>query len=153
LTLARYKDPRAIPALKKVLAEEPGSYDKEFFIRCLLASGGLSEDEQLAALETYAAKIVTPEGRAEVEAYRVFGPPPPKNAQVAIGQYLSRQKEVSEGLASRALARAESLQSEAPAVAGELLAVAQGWLSRLVELDMLRRISAGVADAKIIVKS
>src|SRR5262245_3911687 len=152
-TLAHYKDPRAIPALKKVLAQEPGSYDKEFLIQCLLASGGLSEDEQLAALEAYAAKIVTPEGRAEVEAYRGFGHPPPKNTQVAIGQHLSRQKEVSEGLASRALARAESLQIEAPAVARELLAVAQGWRSRLVELDMLRRIGAGVADAKIIVNS
>ena len=149
-TLAHYKDPRAIPALKKALEQEPGN--NQYIIQCLLASGGLSEDEQLAALEAYAAKIVTPEGREEVERYRGYGDAP-LNTQVAIGQYLARQNEVSEGLASLALARAESLQSKAPAVARELLALAQGWRSRLVEVDMLRRLGAGVVDAETIVRA
>jgi hypothetical protein len=151
-TLAHYKDPRAIPALKKALAQGSGNNGIEHLIQCLLASGGLSEDEQLAALEAYAAQIVTPEGRAEVERHRGYGDAP-LNTQVAIGQYLARQNEVSEGLASLALARAESLQSKAPAVARELLALAQGWQSRLVEADMLRRIGDGVADAKTIVRA
>ncbi len=153
-TLAHYKDPRAIPALKKALTQAPGNSDlyTQHLIQCLLASGGLSEYEQLAALEAYAAKIVTPEGRAEVESYRGYGDAP-LNTQVAIGRYLAWQNEVSEGLASRALARAESLQSKAPAVARELLALAQGWQSRLVESDMLRRIGAGVADAETIVRA
>ncbi len=151
-TLAYYKDPRAVPALKKALARVSGSSDIQPFIQCLLASGGLSEDEQLAALEAYAAKIVTPEGHAEVERYRSYGDAP-LNQQVAIGQYLSQQKEVSESLASQTLARAESLRSKNPAMARKLLTVAQGWRSRLVELDMLRRIEAGEADAETMART
>jgi hypothetical protein len=150
-TLAHYKDPRAIPALKKALAQE-SDYHIQHIIQCLLASGGLSDDEQLAALEAYANMISAPEGRAEVRRYRRSGDAP-LNTQVAIGQYIARQNEVSEGLASRALARAESLQSKAPAVARELLALAQGWQSRMVESDMLRRIGAGLADAETIVRA
>jgi PBS lyase HEAT-like repeat-containing protein len=153
-TLAHYKDPRAVPALKKVLEQEAGigMLYTEYYIQCLLASGGLSEDEQVVALEAYAARIVTPEGREEIERYRGYGDAP-LNTQVAIGQYMARQIEVSDGLASRALARAESLQSKAPVVARELLTVAQGWQSQLVEVDILRRIGAGVADAETIVRA
>src|SRR5262249_49324154 len=110
-TLAHYKDSRAIPALKKALAQE-SNYHIIHIIQCLLACGGLSDDEQLAALEAYANMIITSEGRAEVERYRGFGDAP-LNTQVAIGQYIARQNEVSEGLVSRALARAESLQLKA----------------------------------------
>jgi len=153
-TLAHYKDPRAVPALKKALGHKAsfGEMRTQYLIQCLLASGGLSEDEQVAALETYAAKIVTPEGRAEIERFRYNGNAT-LNTQVATGQYLARQNEVSEGLASRSLARAEILQSKAPAVARELLALAQGWRSRLVDVDMLRRIGAGVADAETIARA
>jgi hypothetical protein len=150
-TLAHYKDPRAIPALKKALPQV-SSYHIQHIIQCLLASGGLSDDEQLAALEAYANIISTPEGRVEVERYRGSSDAP-LSTQIAIGQYLARQNEVSEGLASRALARAESLQSKAPTVARELLALAQSWQSRLVEADMLRRIGAGAADADTIVRA
>src|SRR5262249_30679195 len=97
-------------------------------------------------------KIATPEGRAEVERYPGFATGP-VNTQVAIGQYLARKDEVTEKLASRALARAENLQSKAPSVARELLALAQGWQSRWVELDTLRRIGAGMADAETIARA
>jgi hypothetical protein len=151
-TLAHYKDVRAVPALKKALERASGGGDIQPFIQSLLTSGGISENEQLAALEAYATQIATPEGRAEVERYRGYGDAP-LSTQVATGQYLARQKEVSEGLASRALARAESLQSKAPAIAYELLALAQGWQSRLIELDTLRRIGAGLADAETIART
>jgi hypothetical protein len=150
-TLAHYKDPRAVPALKKALAQESSSDHIQYLIQCLLASGGLSEDQQVAALEAYASQIITPEGREEVERYRGYGDAPP-NTQVSIGKYLAQQK-VSEGLAARALERAENLQSKAPAVARELLALAQGWQSRPVDLDVLRRIGAGVADAETIART
>jgi hypothetical protein len=150
-TLAHYKDPRAIQALKKALGQEYVDYRIQQLIQCLLASGGLSEDEQVSALEAYASQMITPEGRQEVERYRGYGDAP-LNTQVAIGQYLARQ-EVSGELASRTLGRAESVQSKMPAVARELLALAQGWESRVVALDMLRRIGAGVADADTIART
>src|SRR5262245_59027743 len=84
-TLARYKDPRAVPALKKALTLVFDDNDIKELIQCLLASGGVSGTEQLEALEAYATRITTPEGRALAETYRAFLDP-----QVAIGRYLAR---------------------------------------------------------------
>jgi hypothetical protein len=67
--LARYKDPRAIPALRSVLATQETQEDRKIFISAILACGGFSDEEQMAALEAYATMMSTPEGEAAIEAY------------------------------------------------------------------------------------
>lgn len=148
-TLAHYKDPRAIPALKKALADEQNESYREYIIEGLLASGGITEAEQLSALEAYALKLTTEEGRQELERYG-FDESNPLPPTVSIGKYLARQKEPPEALVRATLARVESLQRMNPAQARALLGVIQGWQSRLVDLDMLHRIGAGNADATMI---
>jgi hypothetical protein len=148
-TLAHYKDPRAIPALKKALAREANEDTRQNIIQGLIASSGVSEAEQLGALEAYAAKLATSEGRQEVERYRSYGDDP-LPLPVSIGMYLARQKSAPDSLVIAVLARAESLQRTNPAQARALLGITQSWQARQVELDMLRRIAAGTADAATI---
>ncbi|HLL14473.1 MAG TPA: HEAT repeat domain-containing protein [Pyrinomonadaceae bacterium] len=145
-TLAHYKDPRAVPALRKALAEEKGEDYRRYILRGLIASGGLTEAEQLGALEAYAAKLMTTGGREEVERYRARGDEPLPQP-VSIGNYLSKQKDIPEALAQAVIARAELLGKKNPAQARALLGVAEGWQARRVELDIVRRIGSGTADA------
>lgn len=148
-TLARYKDPRAVPALKRAL--EQASYEdfRHMILEGLIASGGIPEAEQIAGLEAYADKLTTSEGRAEVERYRSLGDealPMP----VSIGKYLAGQTNAPEGLVPALLLRVEDLQKKRPELARTLLEIAQKWQGRQIELDMLRRIASGTADAQMI---
>jgi len=147
-TLAYYKDPRAVPALKKALAESVED-DRQLILEGLLASGGLSEAEQVTALETYAAKLITPEGREEVGRHRSYGDDPLPIA-VSIGRYLATRKDAPESLVRAVLSRAANLQKSNPPVAQSLLEVAHQWQGRQVDLDMIRLIANGSADANTI---
>ncbi|MBC7932286.1 MAG: hypothetical protein H7Z38_17155, partial [Rubrivivax sp.] len=148
-TLAHYKDPRAIPALKKALAQENYENHRTFIIEGLLASGGVPEAEQIAALEAYAERLSTSEGRDDVGRYR-SSDEEPLPLPVSIGRYLASQKDAPESLAQETIARAESLRKTNPATARALLEIAEGWEARQVDLDTLRRIAAGTADAATI---
>jgi HEAT repeat protein len=148
-SLAKYKDPRAVPVLKKTLAVEKDEGHRARIIEGLLACGGIPEAEQMAALETYAAKLITPEGRADVERYRSYGDAP-LPLPVSIGGYLARQKEAPDSLVLTMLARAEALRKVNPTLARAMFGVAEGWQARQVALDMLRRVRAGTADAATI---
>ena len=148
-TLAHYKDPRAIPALRRALSEEPNEDDRQYILEGLVASGGVTEAEQIAALWAYAATITTAEGREEAERYRSFGDeslPVP----VSIGRYLARKKNVSENLVAAVLKYAESQRARHSTEAQALLEVTRGWQARQVDLDIVRRIVAGTADANTI---
>jgi hypothetical protein len=148
-TLAHYKDQRAVPALKKALAEEKSEDQRVYFIEGLLASGGIPEAEQVAALEAYAEKLATTEGRAEVERYRSHTDKP-LPLPISIGKYLARVKQPPDALVREILSRSESLQKKNPAQARVLLGIAQGWEARQVDLDTLQRISTNAADAATI---
>jgi hypothetical protein len=148
-TLAHYKDPRAIPALKKALAEEKDEDHRQYFIQSLLAADGITVVEQLAALEAYLAKLTTAEGREAVNRYPPYGDdtlPLP----VSIGKYLSQQQKVTDALVRAVLSRAEDLERKNPAAARALLGLAQGWQAKQVDLDLVRRIGEGTADAAMI---
>lgn len=147
-TLAHYKDPRAIPALRKALEQEKDEDYRHYIVQGLLASGGLPPAEQLGALEAYALKLTTAEGREEVEGYHDEDNPLP--LPVSIGNYLAQQKEAPDALVRAVLERAEGLQRKNPELARALLGVTQGWQAKQVDLDMLRRIRQGIADAATI---
>ena len=148
-TLAHYKDPRAIPALKKALARENNEDHRRYILEGLLASGGLPQEEQLDALWSYAEKLLTPGGRKEVEEYRSYGDGP-LPLPVSIGKYLARKKEVPESLVTAVLDLAENRRKSNPAQAQALLTLTHGWQTRQVDLDVIRRIGKGAADAATI---
>lgn len=143
LSLARYKDPRAIPALKKALSKEKNEFPRRLIIKGLLACHGLSESEQVRAFEAYAARILT-------SGNEVIGDLP---VELAIGKYLSEQEDVSDTLVQSIIARADYLKSENPTVAQSMIRLAHRWQGRQIALDMIARISAGTADSKTITEA
>jgi hypothetical protein len=148
-SLAKYKDPRAAPALKKALSNEKGEDHRRRIILGLIACGGLTEEEQVNALEAYATKMSTPEGREDLTRYR-SNRDEPLPIPESIGKYIALQNDVSESLVKAVLTRATILKNSNQPLAQSLLEIAQQWQSRQVDLDMIRRIAAGTADAKTI---
>ena len=152
-TLGHYRDPRAVPVLRRALARETSDYGRQNIFEALADSGGLPEEEQLAGLEAYVAKLDDAEGSGkDVSRYRasdeVSLPLP-----VSLGHYLALKNEVPDSLARAALARAEALRKKSPTRSRLMLRVIEGWQSKQVELDMVRRIGAGAADADTITKA
>lgn len=150
-SLARYKDPRAVPALKKILALEKDESLRQQILEGLLGSGGLSTAEQLQAVEAYASKLTTEDGAREVTRNRSVSEEP-LPLQLSIGRYLTILNDVPESLVNAVLVRAESLASENPPVAKELLEIVHEWQGSQIDLDMIRRVANGSADAKMIEK-
>jgi hypothetical protein len=144
-TLAHYKDPRAIPALKKALAEADED-DRSMILEGLIASGGVTETEQVNALEAYAAVVIN-SGPEAVRPYRQDRLPIP----VSVGAYLAELKNPPDTLVRAVLTRAASLRKTNEPLARVLLETAHRWEGRQVDLDLLKRIAANTADAKTII--
>lgn len=151
-SLARYKDPRAVPALKKALAKEKQENLRDGIIAGLLACNGLTETEQVQALEAYASRITTEEGRAEMTRPRLRGEEA-LTVQLSIGRYFAVATEVPEALVTAVLVRVENLKSENPSLAKVLIDIVHTWQGSSVDLDMIRRIANGSADADTISKA
>jgi hypothetical protein len=147
-TLAHYKDPRAVPALRRALASAR-PIDQQFLVEGLLASGGVSEPEQVAALEAYAATLS--KGGEEFEKYRLSNDPWP--VPLSIGAHLARSIELPDSSVRAVLARGEQLRRTDPQVGNALLKLAHQWQGRQVDLDVIQRIADGSADAAAIAKA
>jgi hypothetical protein len=147
-TLAHYKDPRAVPALRKALADERDESSRQMLLQGLIACGGLPETEQLAALEAYASKSAAGQLQ-ELDRYR-SGDDEPLALPLVIGKYFVRQTDVPDSLVRAVLARAEALRKKNPALSDALYRVAEGWQAKSVDVDMLRRVGAGTADANTV---
>ena len=148
-TLARYKDPRAIPALKKALAESDED-DRPLILEGLLASGGLTETEQVDALEAFAAKKITEAGPEEVMRYRSYRDEP-LPIPVSTGFYLARLNSPPEGLAKAVFTRAESIGKRDEPLRRALLEIAHRWQGQQIDADLVKRIAANTAEAETII--
>lgn len=148
-SLSKYKDARAIPALKKALAAEKREPNRRLILQGLMACGGLPETEQVEALEAYAARLATPDGRTDVMRYRSVEEDP-LPLPVSIGMSLSNLREAPDSLLRAVLARADFLRKSNPAVARSLLEVVHGWQGLQVDLDMVQRVADGSADVETI---
>lgn len=145
-SLVKYKDPRAAPALKRALAKKNHESNLHNIVAGLIASQGLTDAEQLEALEAYATQLTSDEGRAEVQRYRSMEDEP-LPIPLIIGKYLSELQVAPESLAQAVLTRAENLKSVNGPLATTLILVAHRWQGRQVDLDMITRIGNGSADA------
>lgn len=147
-TIAHYKDPRAIPALKKALLRS-GEGDRVMILDGLVASGGVSEAEAIEGLEEFATKLATPEGREEAETYN-YPQRPALPVSLSIGRYLATRPAVPPEIVRAVLSHAARIRKQNPELSGELLKIANGWESREIDLHMINRIATGSADAETI---
>jgi hypothetical protein len=148
--LAKYKDPRAVPALKIALAAEKVTYRRNIYIKAIDECGGFSDDEKMAALELYAAAVSTPEAalKLSTDLYRQYdeNTPNPTPVIVNIGNYFADRTEPGDGLVVRAIERLKTLRKTKPAVAAALSQIMQKWRGRIIFIEKLRQIRAGEAD-------
>jgi hypothetical protein len=154
--LARYKDPRAVPALKLALSNEKNPYRRNVFIRAMDECGGISDDEKMSSLELYATAISTPEGTLQLmnDIYRQVDADGkqqnPVPVALSIGNFVAEQIEPTDGLASRAVQRLKILRKTKPAVAAALAGIMQKWRGRIIFVERLRQIRDGEADLETI---
>ena len=150
-SLAAYRDPRAVPALKKALAKEKDSSYRTKIINALVVCGGLTDIEAVSALEAYAAQMATPQGRERFERYTYdLGGENSMPAELSIGHFLSGNGLPREELTARLLARATELRQKQPGVAKTLLDIVHSWPANTVDLDIVKRIAESTADASAI---
>jgi hypothetical protein len=170
-TLAKYKDSRAIPALKSMLLPDLNAEERSVFIDAIIACGGFSDDEQIAALEAYTAMISTPDGLQEFNKFQYEQyegeyeeeEPAPKPAarsqvktlpiQISIGKYVAEQSEPSEGLVTRAIERVKILRRTNPEIAKTLEEIMKKWQGRAIYIETLRQIRSGEADIEMILNA
>lgn len=149
LALTKYKDSLAVPALRAALAEEKNIEYRKYIIGALIASNGISDDEQMSSLEAYCEMVSTPQGAEKFQKYEYNYAEedlPPLPVAIIIGKYVADQEEPSEGLAVRAIERLKVLRRTKPPTAQILAGIMKKWKGRIVFLELIRQISAGEGD-------
>jgi HEAT repeat protein len=149
--LTKYRDQRAIPALRHALEKENHEEFRGKIVTALAECSGFSDDEMAAAVEAYARKMAAAEGKEEIEMVERYQSPDSKTLplEVSIGRVLNESATIqtTEGMALRLIERAKSLRAKEPAVAREILRVIEATPLRVVEINLVERIGEGWADA------
>src|SRR5262245_23527243 len=149
--LAKYRDQRAIPALRRAIEKEKGEENREKIVNALVECGGLSEDEMAAAIEAYARMTVTKEGQREIgRVTRINSSDnaPPLEVKVSVRVILRKLMPIhrAEGLAARLFERAKALRATEPAVAREILSGIEFAPLRAARMNLVEGIGEGWAD-------
>ena len=160
--LIKYKDVRAVPALRFALSLEENLEARSIIVQALLASGGFSDDEQMTALEAYATLVSTPAGLEQFNTYQYQehyegdedgGDKPtqkPLPLPIVIGKTVGEQEEPTNGLVVRAVERVKILRRTKPSVADTLAEIMQKWKGPAIYAEILRQIRDGEADTETI---
>ena len=146
--LISYRDPRAVPALRRALEREAGETARTSIITALAQGGGISDEEAAATIEAYARKAVSEKGEEEIGRAKNGESDQPLPLAVSIGRvlYESDTIQATEGMAFRLFERVKVLRASQPAVAQKILEGIQGVPLRIAELNLIERLGAGTAD-------
>jgi hypothetical protein len=148
-SLAHYRDPEAAAVLKEALNQPHKDEETVSLVQGLIGTGGVPENEQIAAMESY-AWLRFPARPLKQVARTASGVHESPSLALVIGEQLARRDAVDEGVVHGVIARAEQLQSTDPKLSMAMLEVAQRWNSRLIDKDLLRRIGKGAASSGLI---
>lgn len=165
--LDKQKDPRAVPALRRILPEGE-SYERSSIVKALLDCGGFSIGEQLDALDL-AAKGV----RAEIDSEAANAPAlqyyvPTTNVKPSVGgrtfqisgpeikqmlaQQLLQATEISDELARAVVDKIEGLDKTDPQMSAAYRRMILKWQNAAINVLLLRDVKHGVADTDTIVR-
>lgn len=152
LAVSLYDAPQAIPALRAALRDEESVSERDSYIAALMNLKGFSIEEQLTALETYAAFAVRERVKEESDEEDYDDDDKPIPIEVSVGGFISRDEEPDDMLILRAIERIKVLRRTNPPVADELTGIMRKWKNRLVDLEMLDWMKTGKADIPTILK-
>ena len=147
ITIAEYKDPSAVAALRNAIETLTSPYRLPPIIKALIACNGLSETEMVDGLEYFAAMPVKTREERRIEEN---SDPVPIPFAISIGTYINDQTSVTDSLSRKVLDRANALQQSNQQLARKLRTIAYRWPTHSVDVDIVRRIEAGTADVETI---
>ena len=147
-SLAHFRDPRAVPALRQAISKEKEWDHLRRLYRGLVASGGVSADETVSALEALARQTRTPGGRDAIEQLDFFGDKTSLGPGVGLGVYLSQGPVPDEPIVRRLVERARALDRADADTAAALRAIFDGWKSKPADQDFARRLDEGQLSAR-----
>ncbi len=152
VALVRYKNPQAIPALRRALNRESDDMLRESIIVALAELGGFPDAEALAAIEAYCTRRLSEEGRQEISDIRQGGSEKNLPLPVSIGAVYAESEEVEipDSLATLLFDRAKALRKTQPQLAREILAVAQQSSGIIADLNLADCIAEGWADVEML---
>lgn len=149
-TLAAYREPRAIPVLRRRLAEaNPDDESLEYLINALIYVGGLSVSEKIAAIERVATETTAEIRRYGIRHFLFLRGD--KSVQASIGkalvlEHLIAQHHVTDDVLAGVLKRCTELRSSQPDVAKNLWIIAQEFDTPAISVAIAERIAARTAD-------
>ena len=151
--LTQYRDPRAIPALRRALEKEKNEWRRAPIVTAMAECGGFSDDEMAEAVEAFARQV---EDKEEFDRRFEAAWNDPSlemfTLKASIGRVFypsawnTETIQATEGLAVRLIERAKALRATEPAVARAILRVAEDAPFRVAEVNLIERIGAGWAD-------
>ncbi len=146
--LAEMRDSSVVPVLREAIQsgkKDDDDYSTFSMTRALIACGGLTIEETVAALEFCAEK-------AEVSVKDLRGDRHlgisslSESFDIWVGQIIAEQKYTSEALSAAVVERLKSLRKEKPDVAAKLWLIAQQWRFPAIDLELVERVADGSAN-------
>ena len=152
--IASYPDPKAAPALRRLLEKETRGRTRMDIVRGLVACGGVAEDEAVSSIEAFAEQVALRGESGDLRFALMSGDPGVSSApSVLIGMYLADFPPPGETVARRLLERAKVLRSGAPQVAAALLDCLSDWPARAIDRDLAALIVSGAVDPSAIISA
>ena len=147
-SLVHFRDPGAIPDLRRGMPSIVDSHYRRMFIAALIAAGGLSDTEAASSVEAYAAMKSTKEGSETLERAEYSWPKVALDVPISIGQYLAEREAPSEGTMAILLLGATALESSDPQISDLLRDIVHRWPSTIGDRDIAQRIQSHSAPAR-----
>lgn len=148
-SLAHFRDPRAVAAIKRALETEHDSHFQNLMIQALVKQG-VPDDDTVVALEAFAELVQTPEGQEAVErASRTTGESKVPYAAM-LGLALAEEGAPSASAIERVITFANQYEKQNPKVAEILRQIAARWPNRTADVELVGRIAEGKSDANAI---
>lgn len=155
--LGKQKDPRAVPALRRVFPDGEG-YERHGVVRAILMCRGFSITEQLDALEVQANGVpedsVTgvPSIVTALNATLGSGSGSAAEMKALLGQALVQSEEISDELARALVARIEAVDKTNPTQAAAYRKMILRWQNAAINILLLSDVKRGRADADSMIR-
>ncbi|MBL8191138.1 MAG: HEAT repeat domain-containing protein, partial [Acidobacteria bacterium] len=148
--LRQYKNPQAIPALRRALNRTTDEFSRDNLIVALAELGGIPDAEAVAAIEAYARRMLTEEGQTEIREARQGGSEKPLPLPISIGAVFAENEdaEISDGVATLLFNRAKALKRTQPDLARKLVSIAQQSNGIVADLHLVEHIAEGWVDVE-----
>ena len=149
-SLIHFRDPRAIPDLRRGMPSIVDAHYRRMFITALIAAGGLTDQEAGTDIEAYATMASTKQGAETLEKADYAWPKVPLPVPVSVGQYLAEREAPSEGTMRLLLSRAKDVEFSNLALAELLRDIVHRWPTAVGDRDIAARIQQESASARSI---